>query len=325
LADAPKKSGPFNSLVELIQASALWLFWKLSGLLPVDWASNAGRVLFSRIGPRLLRSAKIRRNLQTIFPEKEDAAIEELVGQVWGNFGAVMAELPHLQRIGSDPGRVEVECKFDTELVSRPDHPAVFACAHLANWELSVVSRLRFQMPRLVVVHNEQPNRWVRRQLQRYRERLGAADFVPKSAGLRPLLRLLDEGVSVGLLPDQKFANGEWVPFFGLDALTAATPARLALRKGCPLIPLRCERVGTARYRVVLAEPVEPDDANASDQEKAWQMTRNLNRRFEEWIRRHPGDWWCPKRRWPKHPQAAEGSTGTGRSASSGQALEKRD
>ena len=38
----------------------------------------------------------------------------------------------------------------------------------------------------------------------------------------------------------------------------------------------------------------------ASAQERARDMTEQLNARFAAWIRQNPGDWLCTKRRFPK-------------------------
>lgn len=135
--------------------------------------------------------------------------------------------------------------------------------------------------------------------LQRKREALGCG-FVSKEAGLRPIMRLLENGTSVGLLPDVKIPSGELVPFFGKDAYTTTNPARLALRFDCELIPVQVERLQGARFRVTFHEPVRPDDTQAERHTQALQMTRKVNALFKSWIRNRPIDWWCPKNRWPK-------------------------
>ena len=268
-----------------LQALGLGAFWALSSLLSPDRASALGRRVMRLAGPSLERSTRIRRNLEVAFPEKSEAEIAVLVRDIWGNFGAVLAEYPHLPAIreNRDGRRIEVVVDRRIQALQRMAGPVIFVSAHLANWEMapSVVVDMGLGVN---VIHTEQQNPLILAMLQRRRRATGSA-YVPKEAGLRPILRLLAQGEAVALLPDQKIKTGEPVPFFGREAATTDSPARLALRFGCELVPARVERLG---------------DERADPQTQALQMTRRLNELIEGWIRAHPGQWWCPKHRWPK-------------------------
>ena len=112
---------------------------------------------------------------------------------------------------------------------------------------------------------------------------------------------------------DQRVDSGVPIPFFGIDKHTTLVPARLALRHGYDLVPVRTERLDGARFRVTFLPPLRPDDPGADEIEQARQVTRKINALFEEWIRERPTDWWCSKRRWPKdaHPPG-RGAAGAG-------------
>jgi KDO2-lipid IV(A) lauroyltransferase len=90
------------------------------------------------------------------------------------------------------------------------------------------------------------------------------------------------------------------VPFFGIDMNTTITPARLALRYDCELIPIRVERLNGARFRVTFHAPVTPPEGVTDEHRKVLAMTRKVNDLFEAWITETPQDWLCSKRRWPK-------------------------
>jgi KDO2-lipid IV(A) lauroyltransferase len=81
--------------------------------------------------------------------------------------------------------------------------------------------------------------------------------------------------------------------------MTTLVPARLALKFGCPLVPVRVERIRPAHLRVTLHDPVPPDDAVAPDL-RAWRMMARINALFESWIVARPGQWQCFQNRWPK-------------------------
>jgi KDO2-lipid IV(A) lauroyltransferase len=140
------------------------------------------------------------------------------------------------------------------------------------------------------------------RMLFRARQSLGCG-LVERDGAGRQLIRCLKQGTSVGLIVDQRVDSGEPVPFFGRDMLTSITPAQLALRFDCELIPVQIQRLKDARFRVIFHEAVEADDETADNPSKALQMTLKINALFESWIREQPQQWMCTKRRWPKDRQ----------------------
>ncbi len=294
-----------QKIVWMVQAAGLWLFWLLCSALSPDRASVVGRRLTKTFGPYLKRTSKIKRNLSLAFPEKTEAEVNELAREVWGNVGAVLAEYPHLGTIrhNRDRLRIETVIKSDTGALRGTGKPAVFVTGHLGNWELSAAVAVDLGAS-LSVIHTDQDNPLVHGMIQRKRQALGCG-FISKEAGLRPIMRLLENGVSVGLLPDVKIPSGELVPFFGKDAYTTINPAKLALKFGCDLIPVQVERLQGARFRMTFHEPIRPDDPEADRNTQALQMTRKVNECFESWIRNRPVDWWCPKNRWPKAKKAA--------------------
>ncbi len=289
-----------QGLVWLTEAVALALLWRVTGLLPTDWASAAGRNLMRALGPRLRRTRRIRKNMALAFPEKNEQEIDRLVRDVWGNFGQVLAEYPHLMAIcrGGSKSRVDVVTRWDVETWRGAGKPTIFVSAHLGHPELAGSSIVTLGIP-LTVVYSPQKNPLIDRMVQRRRRVLGC-EFVTKEAAIRALLRDLESGRSIGLFTDQRVDEGELLPFFGRDALTTVSPARFALKFDCDLVPVRVERVGDARYRVTFHEPVRPDEQESDNQEKALSMMRQVNRLFESWIRERPQQWYCTKRRWPK-------------------------
>jgi KDO2-lipid IV(A) lauroyltransferase len=156
----------------------------------------------------------------------------------------------------------------------------------------------------VTVLYAADANPWIGRLMLRARRGLGCR-LEPRDGGVRRLVRALGRGHSVGLLVDTRVDDGEPVPFFGRPALTTTVPARLALRHGLELVPVRVERLDGARFRVTIYEPVLPDDPAAPPREQALQMTRKLHEHFERWIRERPGEWLCSKRRWPEDPAPA--------------------
>jgi KDO2-lipid IV(A) lauroyltransferase len=270
-------------------------------LLPPGAASRAGRSAFRLLGPHLDKTRKFRRNLALAFPDRSPAEIEALIRENWGNVGATLAEFPHLPAIahGRHRQRLEIVNHSGSKVFLPGGKPAIFVAAHLSNWEIPAVAMRQLGIP-VSGMYTPLQNPWLDRMLYRARAAIGVGRLLPRDGGIRTVMQEIDKGRSIGLLVDQRVDSGEPVSFFGHDMLTSVTPARLALRYGCDLIPVRVERTAAARFRVtfypVIAAPAHIPDRNR----KALLMTREINRLFEEWITEKPQEWMCSKRRWPK-------------------------
>ncbi len=293
---APAVTRLMVALEGLLVAMLLWIL----RLLSPDRASAAGHRLMATIGPRLAKHQKIKRNLAIAFPDLSPDAVEDLARRVWGNIGAVMCEYPHLQTIcvREADQRVIVVGHDNIKALQQAGEPVVFVSAHLANWEVVPPTGTLLGFPTMLV-YTPLQNPWMDRMIRKVRRALGE-ELVTREQAMRPLMQHLKRGGAVGLLVDQRVDSGEPVPFFGKDMATTVMPARLALKFGCALVPVRVERLQGARFRVTFHEPIRPDDDAADEQEQVLQMTRKVNALFESWIREHPDQWMCSKRRWPK-------------------------
>ena len=294
-------------LLWAIEGGLVGLLGGLSRLFSPDLASSGARRLMRRLGPRLYKTRHIRRNLKNAFPEKNAADIEELVRDIWGNLGSILAEYPHLGTICHREAdqRLEVVILGEPQVFRKTGKPAVFVSAHLANWELAAGAVVHLGIP-LTGPYTQLQNPYMDRMLYRARQSLGCGMVERDGAG-RKLMSCLKQGTSVGLLSDQRVDSGEPVPFFGRDMLTTITPARLALRFDCELIPVQVQRLKGARFRIIFHPAVKADDETADNHTKALQMTKKINTLFEAWIRERPQEWICSNRRWPKDRQKSGG------------------
>ena len=280
----------------LIVAMILWFL----GRLPADRASAAGRRLMMLIGPRIAKNTKVKRNLALAFPDLGRDEVEELARQVWGNIGAVVGEYPHLETICAREAdqRMKLVVHDSVRALLQARKPVVFVSAHIANWEVAGAAGMLLGFP-MLVVYAPLRNPRVDRMITKMRGALGT-ELVSRDQAMRPLMQHLKRGGCVGLLVDLRVDSGEPVPFFGKDMLTSVMPARLALKFACELVPARIERLKDAHFRMTFFEPVRPDDETADEDTRVLQMTRKVNALFESWIREHPDQWMCTKRRWSK-------------------------
>lgn len=283
----------------ILEATLMHLGLALIRRLPIDAASNLGGWIGRTFGPWLPVTRTARANLRVALPEKTPDEIEAIVRGMWDNLGRVVFEYPHLNAI-TDPkaGRVIWEDSAAIDAVHDAKQAAVFAAAHLANWEVIAIATAR-RVDDLNVVVREPNNPLVRDAVDRLR-RVGGGVTVPKgSAGAKRVLALLRAGHVLGLLFDQRMSDGISVPFFGLEAMTPVAPAQLALRFRCPLVPIAIRRTGPGRFRLRALAPIELPKSGDKHADALGVMTQ-LNRILEGWIRERPEAWLWLHRRWPK-------------------------
>ncbi len=295
------RSRRLHSVGMRLEGTLLYLFWLLMSLLSPQHASATGRILIQRLGPATHKHGQVLQNLELAFPELNDEQRESLARDIWGNFGAVMAEYPHLNRLttGGSPPFVDVIMDEDTRAILEKKRPAIYVGAHLGNWELTASIIAESGVP-LSVIYGPQRNPVLERMIQQRRSSLGYR-LIAKNNGVRRLVREIRSGRSVGLLPDQRVDNGEPVPFFGHNAPTTTSPAWLAIKLNCPLIPVQIERTGNTRFRAVFHPPLLSGE-EINERSDPLQITTALNRLFESWIRNQPDQWVCMKRRWQTVP-----------------------
>ena len=303
LGDKHTQHAPWMlSLLWRVEASLVHLLSIACRLMSPDTASRLGARLARRVGPGLDKTRLIRRNLKIAFPELSADETDELVRNIWSNLGSIVAEYPHLRTICDTRAeeRLEIVMQEPLEVFKQTGKPAVFVTAHLGNWEIGAATIAHLGVP-LTVVYTALQNPHMDRLLAEARDTLGFR-AVERESAARELLRRLKHGTSVGLLVDQRVDSGEPTLFFGKEMLTATTPAQLALRFNCDLIPVQVQRLEGARFRVTFHKPITADDPNATPAEQINNITLNINKLFESWIRERPHEWMCTKRRWPKDP-----------------------
>ena len=274
---------------------------------PISKPKPTSPFVCRNIGPHLPINRRAEINLALAFPDIGRADRRRIVRAHWDNFGRTFCEYAHLPQI-ADPnsGRVVwgdmAPIEKLKETIAKGDETtsktgAILVSGHLANWEILPATAASHGIEMTVIVR-EPDNPYILPLVDRLRGAAGGKRIPKGKSGFRQALNLLMEGRVLGLLIDQKLNAGIAVPFFGHDAMTTAAPAQLAMRLDCPLIPVRIQRLGPARFRVDAGAPlVLPKSGDrAAD---ALAVTREINGILEDWIRQKPEDWLWLHRRWP--------------------------
>ncbi len=287
-----------------------FLFWLL-GLLALERSSSVAAAVFGAVGPHTAQARKVRGNLAVAFPQWSQAQIAATTKEVFRELGMAVVELVKMRQIWSEREQRLAFC-IDPAAQAHFDAggASVFVTAHVGAWQLTNLISLQ-QGLTITTVYAAESNPIVHDMMLELREAFGVK-LLPTQAGVRPLLRELSAGHSIGLAMDTRLDSGEPIPFFGVDALTNTSAARLALRSGAALIPIRAERLRPGYFRISVMAPIASPCPQAGAAEQAIALTRRVNEHFEEWIKDAPEQWMCLKRRWPKAAMASSRESGPG-------------
>ena len=284
----------------LCEGLAVALLFAVLRALPVGWASALGAAVAGAIGPLLPVHRHGIDNIARAFPDFSPVEVRRCARRMWRHLGRVAAEYPHLDRFSIDApdGRVALVGRAHLAEARRSPRGGIFFSGHVGNWEVAALAPERSGIP-VALIYRPPNNPIVDRLVWRARGAV-ARHRVPKGAGgARDMVRTLKAGRHLALLVDQKFNGGIAVPFFGRDAMTAPSVAALAVKYGCPVWPVRVERLAGARFRITVFPKLGIPRAGSREENVRAIMT-DVNRMLEGWIRDRPEQWLWLHRRWPR-------------------------
>jgi KDO2-lipid IV(A) lauroyltransferase len=264
-----------------------------------DRASNLGAWITPKLGVWTPNHKHTMENLRLAFPEKTEAERQAIARAAWANLGRTVCEYPHLEALFDiEGGRVEADeatwARFGALRVS--GKPVLVFAAHLGNWELPAVAAFKLGQP-AAILYRTPNNPYVAADIVAMREPIMGRLI---AAGMMAPIRMaeaLDQGLTLGMLVDQRFGRGPRVPFFGHPVAANPFLARLARRFEAPVHGLRAIRLPGNRFRLELTEELElPRDARGQVDVEA--STALVNRIIEGWVRETPGQWLWMHRRW---------------------------
>jgi len=281
-----------------LEAFVVILFFKLAGSMSPERAGKIANFLFRNLKGLLPFSKKIQRNLTIAFPDKNPDEIERLTRSACGNLGNAAVDLALAERIWAERDqRLEIVMEDGVDLASYSNRPAVMVTGHIGAWQLTTFAPAQYNLS-VTSVYAPEENPYLRKLLLELRGTMRTT-FISRDGCMRRLTNELRQGRLIGLVPDTRLDGGDLIPFFGIPAPSNTTPARLALRHHCDLLPVRAERLPGARYRITVCRVITPREPDASAAEQARDMTQQMLERFESWIREDPDQWMCFGRRWP--------------------------
>ena len=241
-----------------------------------------------------LRRRVVDDQLRSVYPELPSTARRALRAAVYDHLGRTAAEV-----FCAEPRRLADQVRIEPgwgalDRALADGRGAIVVTGHLGNFELG--GRLLAARYPLLDVVKPQRNRAFERDLQRLRNRHGIAT-VPMDRAGRAVLAHLRRGGLVSLLVDQDAgAQGLGLDFLGRPASTWPGAARLALRTGCPVVPVAILRRADGHvFHIGEAIGVE---AQRADPQQVAALMRRISDGVESFVRACPEQWFWVHRRW---------------------------
>jgi KDO2-lipid IV(A) lauroyltransferase len=289
------------------RARALVVAASLLGRLPWPWLYRLGdgvAALWRRGNGRESRVARI--NLELAFPELPAAERDALHRRILHTTARQALETLKLWTRPTASNLALLLEVHGAELYDQAraaGRGVIVAAPHFGNWEL--LNQWLASRGPLAIVYRPPESAVGDEFLQLVRGVDNVRQVRAEGPAVRQLWKALKEGGVVGILPDQqpKAGDGEFAPFFGVQALTMTLLSRLAERTGSPVLLAWCERVGDGPG---FALHIEPAPAQIADPDPQLAVAC-LNREVERIARRDPSQYqWTYKRYTLRPPGSGE-------------------
>ncbi len=299
-------------------ARLLYALAALLARLPWHWLMRLGDVIAALLRKLDVRESRVaRRNLELAWPELRAAERERLHSAILRTTARQAVETlrlwtrPHvenLQLIREHHGTVHLDAAIAA------GRGVIIAAPHHGNWEL--LNQWMAARTPLAILYRPPDSavgeaflKLVRADAQGTGDGDRVTQIRAEGPAVRQLFKRLGGGGVVGILPDQqpKAGDGEFAPFFGVEALTMTLLGRLAERTGAAVLLAWCERIdthiGSAPVFALHIEPAPPAIADADPVV----AVRALNAAVERIARRDPAQYqWTYKRYTLRPPGSGE-------------------
>jgi lauroyl/myristoyl acyltransferase len=286
-------------LIYLLARSAV----ALVQALPIHWVARIGRAggaLAYALDRRHRRVAL--QNLELIFgAEKSPAERTAIARENFRRIGEVFACMIKTAAMSDTEIRPLLEITGAEGLATRAAAGRlanyVMAGGHFGNFEIA--TRVAAYLPEFRGVATYRGVRSPRLNQLLYRLRTVSGNIlVERRDGPEKLRAALAEGGKMlTLASDQSSrSNGVEVPFLGYYAWTSRAPVVFARRYRCALYAPICYRVGLARWRVEIGDPIPLTSEGTTRSTEA--ILTDLNAAFAAAVRRDPANWFWVHNRW---------------------------
>ncbi len=304
-----KKRRKKNEFIKRIEYAAVYLLVFTARSVP----QNIVRSLSNLLGDLLFFASRKRRNIaqenlrHAFKGEMSQEEIKRLARASCRSFFLTFLEIVKIRFLFTGPDTMErlrektagVDRLFQkAKEIHDQSHGCIFVTPHIGNWEVLPHVSAFVGIP-LAIVARPLDNEYLEKLIFDNRV-AGGQTIIPKKNALFTLQKTLQNGTSIGMLPDQSTMKGISVDFFGRPATTTPVPALLAVNYQRPIVVTACCRREDNTYEGFVSDPIWPGEYT-SEKEELFRITREITREMESIIRKYPDQYLWMHNRWKKY------------------------
>lgn len=237
-------------------------------------------------------SRRFDREARRVFPDMRRRDRAKLGQEMGRQMGRTLFEIYHDAEFQTQHGKFRASGPgLDALKEAQASGKGVIVVSgHFGQWE-AVRAVIKMHGYESGAVYRPHKNRHYERRIRAGIEAGGKPILATGRVGTRALVRHLRDGGIISILLDEKYAEGEPLPFLGSDALTSLSAAQLALKYDLPMIPAYGVRIEDGNViRVDFEAPIPHSDSIT--------MTRAFNDSLSARIMANPEQWYWMLRRW---------------------------
>lgn len=250
------------------------------------------------------RRAEAERRIRAVFGDRYDRrAVRRIAWESFRNLLFTAVDIIRSPWLTLGRFHAIADCDFLEALKQQKEkgQGAVIAVPHMGSWELAGRAMQLLEMP-VFSVAGKQRNPLFDRYLNRARERAGIPITMRGAGTLREIIRRLEQGGFLAMLPDVRMPeDGVRVRFLGGEANVGPGMAMFARHTGVPVYPILMRRAGWVRHEGRMHAPVVADPA-VDKQADIRRMTQEVLDIVDRGIREDPGQWFWYNKRWVLDP-----------------------
>jgi len=306
-----KKKGKVVQLLEYGTVAILMPLMRIVPLRVIHLLSRLfGNILYIVVARRRTIALENLRN--ALGSEKTEEELRTLARRSWQSFCLTCLEIVKFHNFfnredarATLKGYEELESLFEkAKRIHEESGGCIFVTPHIGNWELLPHVSAVVGIP-LVVVVRPLDNPYLERLIYEERADTGQV-IIPKKNALMMLHKTLQQGKSIGMLPDQSIRQGIYVNFFGRKASTTPVPAILSILYKKPIVVVACCRKANGQdFEGVVSDPLWPGTFE-SEKEEIFRLTEAMNATMETIIRKYPEQYFWTHNRWKTYKSKRE-------------------
>ena len=199
--------------------------------------------------------------------------------------------------------RIEVRGMENLEIARARGKGVIVLTGHCGNWELAALAISRRFNSTMSVVARRQNNPYLNKIVEKMRLQYGN-QIIYKNNALRNMMSVIRTNGMIGLLVDQAVLpeEGALIDFLGRKAWASKAPILLSRKSGTAVVPAFVHRE-TDRHII----EIHPELVFSNDKSEQGTVAdvQTYSRAIENFIVRHPVDWYWVHSRWKRAGESA--------------------